>query len=208
MIKIIFIFLLIALPVFAQDGLREDISVPTESATRAATSSAPSTRSANPVSPAGSVTPRPTIAATSAPALATSEPTSKESAPSSNSDVLGITVFAAAVLALSGYGAYKLKTQNQNKKDSKKESQCFDLKKMMENKFKEMRELLEKYPNRKILLTGADDRQFKEWGLDKMPYEIWTLKHNPEKTDPEYYKKMLAHFGLGCGILDTKRSSI
>jgi len=117
MIKIIFIFLLIALPVFAQDGLREDISVPTESATRA-------------VSPAGSVTPRPTIAATSAPALATSEPTSKESAPSSNSDVLGITVFAAAVLALSGYGAYKLKTQNQNKKDSKKESQCFDLKKI------------------------------------------------------------------------------
>ena len=279
MIKIIFIFLLIALPVFAQDGLREDISVPTESATRAATSSAPSTRSANPVSPAGSVTPRPTIAATSAPALATSEPTSKESAPSSNSDVLGITVFAAAVLALSGYGAYKLKTQNQNKKDSKKESQCFDLKKMMENKlkeltdlrgqaegkikenarekvreslkgtstgealakiervekeyarikklyekciiefsqkkkktilvdvvytfvdtrgniFKEMRELLEKYPNRKILLTGADDRQFKEWGLDKMPYEIWTLKHNPEKTDPEYYKKMLTHFEL------------
>jgi|SRR3989338_5214449 len=263
MIKIIFIFLLIALPVFAQDGLREDISVPTESATRA-------------VSPAGSVTPRPTIAATSAPALATSEPTSKESAPSSNSDVLGIAVFAAAVLALGGYGAYKLKTKKSEKNDGQR---CFNLKRMMEDKlkeltdlrgqaegkikenarekvreslkgtstgealakiervekeyarikklyekciiefsqkkkktilvdvvytfvdtrgniFKEMRELLEKYPNRKILLTGADDRQFKEWGLDKMPYEIWTLKHNPEKTDPEYYKKMLTHFEL------------
>jgi HAD superfamily hydrolase (TIGR01509 family) len=36
----------------------------------------------------------------------------------------------------------------------------------------------------------------KEFGLDTAPYEVFTLKHNPEKTDPEYYKKMLEHFGL------------
>jgi len=30
-----------------------------------------------------------------------------------------------------------------------------------------------------------------------MPYEIFTLKHNPEKTDREYYEKMLENFGLG-----------
>ncbi|PIV51907.1 hypothetical protein COS18_01515 [Candidatus Falkowbacteria bacterium CG02_land_8_20_14_3_00_36_14] len=29
-----------------------------------------------------------------------------------------------------------------------------------------------------------------------MPYEVFTLKHNPEKTDSEYYKIMLKHFGL------------
>ena len=29
-----------------------------------------------------------------------------------------------------------------------------------------------------------------------MPYEVFTLKHDPEKTNPEYYKKMLAHFNL------------
>ena len=62
--------------------------------------------------------------------------------------------------------------------------------------FKEMHDLLETFPNRKIILTGANDEQFKEFGLDKMPYEVFALKHNPEKTDPRYYETMLAHFGL------------
>ena len=62
--------------------------------------------------------------------------------------------------------------------------------------FKEMYDLLEGFPNRKIILTGANDEQFKKFGLDKMPYEVFTLKHNPEKTDPTYYQKMLEHFGL------------
>lgn len=54
--------------------------------------------------------------------------------------------------------------------------------------FTEMYDLLETYPNRKIILTGANDEQFKEFGLDTMPYEVFTLKHNPEKTDPKYYE--------------------
>ena len=62
--------------------------------------------------------------------------------------------------------------------------------------FKEMHDLLETFENRKIILTGADDEQFKKFGLNKMPYEVFTLKHNPEKTDPKYYEKMLEHFGL------------
>lgn len=62
--------------------------------------------------------------------------------------------------------------------------------------FEEMHDLLETFPNRKIILTGANDEQFKKFGLDKMPYEVFTLKHNPEKTDPVYYQKMLEHFGL------------
>lgn len=63
--------------------------------------------------------------------------------------------------------------------------------------FREMYDLLETFPNRKIILTGANDEQFKKFGLDKMPYEVFTLKHNPEKTEPKYYKIMLEHFGLG-----------
>ncbi|MFA6502943.1 MAG: hypothetical protein WCT45_01645 [Candidatus Paceibacterota bacterium] len=62
--------------------------------------------------------------------------------------------------------------------------------------FNEMHELLETYQNRKIILTGANDEQFKIFGLDKMPYEVFTLKHDPEKTDPKYYKTMLSHFDL------------
>lgn len=62
--------------------------------------------------------------------------------------------------------------------------------------FSEMHKLLDTFPNRKIILTGANDDQFKKFGLDKMPYEVFTLKHNPEKTDPKYYEIMLKHFGL------------
>lgn len=29
-----------------------------------------------------------------------------------------------------------------------------------------------------------------------MPYKVFTLKHNPEKINPEYYKKMLDYFDL------------
>src|SRR5664279_354726 len=62
--------------------------------------------------------------------------------------------------------------------------------------FQEMHELFETYPNQKIVLTGANDEQFKKFNLDKSPYEVFTLKHNPEKTDPEYFKTLLAHYGL------------
>lgn len=62
--------------------------------------------------------------------------------------------------------------------------------------FSAMRDLLDSYPNMKIILTGANDAQFKKFGLDKMPYEVFTLKHDPEKTDPKYYETLLAHFIL------------
>ena len=65
--------------------------------------------------------------------------------------------------------------------------------------FKEMHDLLETFPNRKIILTGANDEQYKEFGLDKMPYEVFTLKHNPEKTDPRYFKTLLKKFNLRAG---------
>lgn len=62
--------------------------------------------------------------------------------------------------------------------------------------FQEMYELLETYKNKKILMTGADDEGLKKYNLDKAPYEVFTLKHNPEKTDPEYYKIFLSRSGL------------
>ncbi len=62
--------------------------------------------------------------------------------------------------------------------------------------FNDMYKLLEEYPNKKIILTGADDEQIEKFGLNYMPYEIFTLKHNPEKTDPKYFEIMLKHFSL------------
>jgi HAD superfamily hydrolase (TIGR01509 family) len=62
--------------------------------------------------------------------------------------------------------------------------------------FKEMYDLLETYPNRKIVLTNANDEEAKKFGLDAVPYELFSLKHEPNKTDPKYFELMLVHFGL------------
>ena len=62
--------------------------------------------------------------------------------------------------------------------------------------YEPLQKMLDDFPNTKIILTGANDEQLKKFGLDKMPYEVFTLKHNPEKTNPEYYKKMLGYFNL------------
>lgn len=62
--------------------------------------------------------------------------------------------------------------------------------------YREMLDLLEEYPNKKIILTNADDEQMEKFGLNNMPYEVFTLKHNPDKVDPKYYEKMLEYFKL------------
>ena len=57
--------------------------------------------------------------------------------------------------------------------------------------FKEMHDLLETYSNNKIILTGANDEQMAKFGLNDMPYPVFTLKHDPEKTDPSYFVALL-----------------
>jgi len=65
-----------------------------------------------------------------------------------------------------------------------------------EGVFVNMREMLDVFPNKKIILTNANDDEMKTFGIVNMPYEIFTLAHNPNKTDPTYYTMMLEHFGL------------
>ena len=59
-----------------------------------------------------------------------------------------------------------------------------------------MHKLLESYPNNKVVLTGANDEQFKQFKLDKVTYEVFTLKHNPEKTEPQYSKILFEKYGF------------
>ena len=59
-----------------------------------------------------------------------------------------------------------------------------------------MYELLEGFPNRKIILTNANDSQMVEFGLTNLPYELFTLKHEPDKTNPDYFRRMLDYFSL------------
>lgn len=75
---------------------------------------------------------------------------------------------------------------------------CFIIEKV-EGKFEifqDMYKLLETYSNKKIILTGANDEQMIKFGLDNMPYEVFTLKHNPEKIDPKYYETLLEKYNL------------
>ena len=63
----------------------------------------------------------------------------------------------------------------------------------------EMHDLLESYPNPKIVLTGANDEQWQHFKLDSSPYEVFTLKHNPEKTDPKYFEILFEKYNLRAG---------
>ncbi|MGV8150302.1 MAG: HAD-IA family hydrolase [Candidatus Woesearchaeota archaeon] len=67
-----------------------------------------------------------------------------------------------------------------------------------EGVFEEMHELLETYPNRKIVVTNANDEEIPLYSVDKSRYEFYTLKHKPNKTDPEYFKKLFKHFNLNA----------
>lgn len=62
--------------------------------------------------------------------------------------------------------------------------------------YKPLFELLERYPNKKIILTNANDEQLVPFGLVNMPYEMFTLKHDPDKVDSTYFRQMLEKFGL------------
>jgi len=62
--------------------------------------------------------------------------------------------------------------------------------------FTEMQKLLDSFANRKIILTNADQMEKIKFGLDKVPYEVFSLEHKPDKTDPGFYKKMLEYFAL------------
>lgn len=61
---------------------------------------------------------------------------------------------------------------------------------------KDIQNFLDTLPNRKIIVTNANDEQLITFGIVNMPYEVFTLKHNPDKVDPKYFKILLDHFDL------------
>ncbi len=62
--------------------------------------------------------------------------------------------------------------------------------------FKEMKKLLDAYPNRKIVVTMAPDELMEKFGLNALPYEVFTSKLDPKKSEPAFYKKVLEHYDL------------
>ncbi|WP_339609567.1 HAD-IA family hydrolase [uncultured Planktosalinus sp.] len=60
----------------------------------------------------------------------------------------------------------------------------------------ELKKHLDSFKNPKIILTNANEEEKIKYGIVNMPYKVFTLEHNPNKTNPEYYKIMLEHFNL------------
>jgi FMN phosphatase YigB (HAD superfamily) len=51
--------------------------------------------------------------------------------------------------------------------------------------------LLESYPNPKIVVTGANKEQMHSHNVDHVPYPVFTSEHNPEKSEPDYFKILI-----------------
>ncbi len=64
--------------------------------------------------------------------------------------------------------------------------------------FNDMYNLLEWYTNKKIILTNANKEERENFWLNNLPYELFTLEHNPEKTDPRYYEMFLEKYCLSA----------
>lgn len=62
--------------------------------------------------------------------------------------------------------------------------------------FQPLLELLESFSNPKIVVTNANDEELITYGIDKVPYEVFTLKHEPNKTDPTFFKKLMDQYEL------------
>ena len=60
----------------------------------------------------------------------------------------------------------------------------------------ELYEVLEKFSNRKIIVTGANKEQMIQFGLTSSPYEVFSLAHDPEKSDPKYFSLLLKYHNL------------
>ncbi|TXI70866.1 MAG: hypothetical protein E6Q45_01495 [Flavobacterium sp.] len=59
-----------------------------------------------------------------------------------------------------------------------------------------LQNLLDSYPNNKIILTNANEEELVRFGIINMPYPVFSLAHNPNKTHSDYFVKMLQHFNL------------
>ena len=62
---------------------------------------------------------------------------------------------------------------------------------------KEMHEMLDTFDNPKIIVTNAPDEALSQFGLDRVPYPVFSLKKDPLKTDPEYFNIFLKEKDLG-----------
>lgn len=60
----------------------------------------------------------------------------------------------------------------------------------------DLQAILDTFSNPKIILTNATEAEKVKFGIVNVPYPVFSLAHNPDKTNPEYYRAMLRHFSI------------
>ena len=55
---------------------------------------------------------------------------------------------------------------------------------------------LEKFENRKIILTNANNKEQINYGIVEMPYDVFSLSHKPNKDDSLYFKLLIEKYKL------------
>lgn len=56
--------------------------------------------------------------------------------------------------------------------------------------------LLDRFETPKIIVTNANEEEKVKFGIVNMPYPVFSLAHQPNKTDPLYFKKLLSHLSV------------
>lgn len=59
-----------------------------------------------------------------------------------------------------------------------------------------LKALLDRYSNPKIIVTNANKDEKEKFGIVDMPYPVFSLSHNPNKTDSNYFKQLLVCYKL------------
>ena len=61
---------------------------------------------------------------------------------------------------------------------------------------KEMQLLLDSFDNPKIIVTNANTEELVTFGIVNMPYPVFSLSHNPNKSNPTYFGQLLSNYSL------------
>ena len=61
--------------------------------------------------------------------------------------------------------------------------------------------ILEGLKNKKIILTNANDKELVNYGIINMPYEVFSLSHDPNKDNPFYFKLLIEKYSLNIDNL-------
>ena len=61
---------------------------------------------------------------------------------------------------------------------------------------RELKSLLDTFDNPKLIVTNANEEEMKQYGIIDMPYPVFSLAHDPNKTSSEYFIKLMQVYSL------------